>query len=272
MSKYSELKNAVTVRDIQAARESGKRLSMVTCYDAAFAKLVDKTMIDMVLVGDSLGNVILGHDSTIPVTVSDMIHHASAVSRVLKRPFLAVDMPFMSYKVSVKQALLNATKLVQEGGAQAVKVEGGKEVCEAISAIVEAGIPVIGHLGLTPQSVHQTGGYRVQGRELSAARKLTSDAKALEAAGAFCIVLELVPAKLAEEVTSQLTVPTIGIGAGAGCTGQVLVLQDLLGFDSSFSPKFLKRYADLDKIITDALNQYDQDVKEGVFPSADHSF
>ena len=272
MSRYHLRGEAITLHDITARKSSGGKLSMVTCYDAAFARLVDKTEIDMVLVGDSLGNVMLGHDDTIPVTLADMLHHARAVSRILRKPFLCVDMPFLTYSVSVEQALTNAGRLVQEGRAQAVKVEGGSEIAPQIAAMVKAGIPVMGHLGLTPQSIHTVGGYRVQGRGNAAARKIIDDASALEQAGAFSVVLELVPAPLAEQISQKLKIPTVGIGAGAGCDGQVLVLQDLLGFDAEFKPKFLKKYAELGNVIVDALNNYDRDVKEGVYPDQEHSF
>jgi len=261
-----------SLTDLRKRKAAGQKISMVTCYDASFAKLVDESGIDMVLVGDSLGNVMLGYDSTIPVTMADMIHHTAAVARVLKKPFLVGDMPFFSCNVSLEKTLENAAALVQKGGAQAVKIEGGLPMVPAIKAIVEAGIPVMGHLGLTPQHVHSLGGYKVQGREKAAQQLMIESAKALEAAGVFAIVLELIPAPLAEAITAAVKVPTIGIGAGVGCDGQVLVLQDLLGFDREFTPKFLKKYADLGTIIEGALKKYDQDVKAGAFPGPEHSF
>jgi 3-methyl-2-oxobutanoate hydroxymethyltransferase len=245
---------------------------MVTCYDAAFARLVDDSGVDMVLVGDSLGNVMLGHDSTIPVTLNDMIHHSAAVARTLSKPFLVIDMPFMTYHVSVEQALANCGRAIQEGGAQAVKIEGGKAVCPQVAALVGAGIPVMGHLGLTPQSVHALGGYKIQGRGDAARKKLLEEAKALETAGVFALVLEMVPSSLAAEVSRALSIPTIGIGAGPDCDGQVLVLHDLLGFDDEFNPKFLKKYANLGKTIRDALARYDQEVKAGEFPGQAQTF
>jgi 3-methyl-2-oxobutanoate hydroxymethyltransferase len=271
MSRYSS-KNQVSVTDLVTAKAQGRRLSALTCYDSAFARLLDGTGIDVILVGDSLGNVMLGHDGTIPVTMEDMLHHTKAVARVLTRPFLCADMPFLSYNLSVEQALTNAGRLVQEGGAQAVKLEGGQAVVPQVKAITQAGIPVMGHLGLTPQSVHALGGYKVQGRDEAAAQRLIADAKALEAAGVFALVLEMVPAALAAQVTKALKVPTIGIGAGVECDGQVLVLHDLLGFDEGFNPKFLKKYAQLGKTIRDAVTAYDQDVKSRAFPGDGQSF
>lgn len=271
MSKYTQ-RGSVTVTQILAAKSQGRRLSAVTCYDSAFAKLIDTTEIDIVLVGDSLGNVVLGYESTIPVTIQHMCHHTAAVARVLTRPFLCADMPFLSYNLSVEQALTNAGILVQQGGAQGVKLEGGKTILPQVKALVSAGIPVMGHLGLTPQSVHQMGGYKVQGRGADAAQHLIDDALALEEAGVFSLVLEMVPSSLAARLQGMLKIPTIGIGAGPECDGQILVLHDLLGFDAGFNPKFLKKYANLGGLITDALKAYDQDVKNKVFPSDEHGF
>lgn len=262
---------SVTTTAILKRHHDGEKISMVTCYDSAFGRLVDASPIDMILVGDSLGNVILGHESTIPVTISDMVHHTAAVTRVVKRAFVAADMPFMTY-ATVESAMQNAARLIQDGGAAAVKLEGGESICPQVHALVAAGIPVIGHLGLTPQSVHALGGYKVQGKTKEARKRILADAKALEAAGVFCIVLELVPADLAKEITEVLQIPTIGIGAGAYCSGQVLVLHDLLGFNQDFSPKFLKKYADLGSIVANALKTYDIDVKSQKFPAAEHSF
>ncbi len=257
---------------ILAAKADGRKLSAITCYDAAFARLIDQTAIDIVLVGDSLGNVVLGFDSTIPVTVDMMAHHTAAVARLLTKPFLVADMPFMSYQVCVQDALRNAGRLVQESGAQAVKVEGGRSVVPQIKAMVEAGIPVMGHLGLTPQSVHTMGGYKVQGRGEPASQALLDDAKALQDAGCFSIVLEMVPMPLAERVTKALKIPTIGIGAGPKCDGQIIVLHDILGFDESFNPRFLKKYAELGRVIRDAVTAYDQEVKANTYPSDEHGF
>lgn len=271
MSHVSTKAQPVTVASLIAKKTNGERISMVTCYDSAFGRIVELSPIDMVLVGDSLGNVLLGYDSTIPVTIEDMVHHTAAVTRVVTRPFVAADMPFMTYATR-DDALKNAARLVQEGGAQAVKLEGGASICTQIDALVSNGIPVIGHLGLTPQSVHALSGYKVQAREKEAQKKLLADAKALQDAGVFCIVLEMIPESLGGKVSKSLEIPTIGIGAGGGCDGQVLVMHDLLGFDASFKPKFLKKYADLNKIIGEALASYDKDVKSGKFPSAEHSF
>jgi 3-methyl-2-oxobutanoate hydroxymethyltransferase len=245
---------------------------MVTCYDSTFARIIDRSEIDIILVGDSLGNVVLGYDNTLSVTMNDMIHHTAAVSRAIERVFLCADMPFMSYQVSQDEAVRNAGRLVQEAGAHAVKLEGGKAVCSKVSAIVAAGIPVMGHLGLTPQSIHQIGGFRVQGRGSDARRALVEDAKALELAGAFALVLEMVPAELAADVTKAISIPTIGIGAGPACTGQVLVLHDLLGFDADFNPKFLKKYLQLGPMMQQALTMYHTEVLSGQFPAAEHSF
>ena len=261
----------VTVASLLKKKAAGERISMVTCYDAAFGRIVELSPIDMVLVGDSLGNVLLGYSSTIPVTIDDMIHHTAAVTRAVKRPFVAGDMPFLTY-ATVDDALRNAGKLIQLGGAHGVKLEGGEAICPQVEALVAAGIPVVGHLGLTPQSVHALSGYKVQAKEKEAQKRLIADAKALQDAGAFCIVLEMIPASLATTVSQSLEIPTIGIGAGAGCDGQVLVMHDLLGFDSDFNPKFLKKYANLNKIIGDALSDYDKDVKSGKFPATEHSF
>jgi 3-methyl-2-oxobutanoate hydroxymethyltransferase len=271
VSRYAQ-RQAVTVSQIVAAKAAGKKLSSITCYDSAFARLIDDTGVDIVLVGDSLGNVMLGHDTTIPVTMDDMVHHTAAVARVLTKPFLCADMPFLSYHLSTEQALANAGRLIQEGGAQGVKLEGGRSILPQVKALIAAGIPVMGHLGLTPQSVHAMGGYRVQGRGGSEAKALLEDAKALEDAGVFALVLELVPMALAARVTKALAVPTIGIGAGPNCDGQILVLHDILGFDEEFQPKFLKRYAALGKTVKDALKAYDRDVKAGAFPTEEQAF
>jgi len=272
VSKYHMRGEAKTLHDIMAAKAESRKLSVVTCYDSAFARLIDRTPLDIVLVGDSLGNVMMGYDDTVKVSLDDMVHHTACVSRVLQKPFLVSDMPFFSYKVSTTQALESAARLVQEGGAQAVKLEGGEEIAESVEAITKAGIPVMGHLGLTPQSVHVLGGYKVQGRGQEAETRLLEDAKALEQAGAFAIVLELIPAELAKKVSSAISIPTIGIGAGVGCDGQVLVLQDLLGFDDGFSPKFLKKYAQVGEMTISALCQFDKEVKNSEYPAAEHSF
>lgn len=273
MSKHNAQDvHQVNVKTLWKRKESGQKISMVTCYDAAFAKLIDQSTIDMVLVGDSAGNVVLGYNDTIPVTMEHMVHHTAAVGRVLKRAMLVADLPFLSYNLSVEQALRNAGRLIQEGGAQAVKLEGGRAVSAQVKACVSAGIPVVGHLGLTPQSVHQLGGYRVQGKTSESARLMLQEAEILAEAGACALVLELVPQGLAKEITETLKIPTIGIGAGPYTDGQVLVLHDLLGFQRDFSPKFLKKYANLADIIGAALQQYDQEVKAKQFPGPEHSF
>ncbi|NRA43719.1 MAG: 3-methyl-2-oxobutanoate hydroxymethyltransferase [Oligoflexales bacterium] len=272
MSRHHGKEASNSVITIQKAKHEGRKLSMVTCYDASFARLVDRSGIDIVLVGDSLGNVIMGHEDTTQVTMNDMLHHSKAVSRVLRKPLLCVDMPFLSYQISPEQALDNAGRLIQQGGAQCVKLEGGRNLVPQVKKLVQAGIPVMGHLGLTPQKINTLGGYRIQGREEEQQKELIADAKALEDAGVFALVLELVPSELAKTVTDTLSIPTIGIGAGGHCDGQVLVLQDLLGFDEGFEPKFLKKYANLGALISESLARFDQEVKDGVFPSADHSF
>jgi 3-methyl-2-oxobutanoate hydroxymethyltransferase len=272
LSKLTQKTKQVTIADIAGFFGTGRKISMVTCYDSSFARLVEKSDVDMVLVGDSLGNVMLGYDNTIPVTMDDMLHHCKAVSRVLMRPFICGDMPFLSYQVSTEQAVRNAGRLIQEGGCHGVKVEGGRAIAASVAAIVNAGIPVMGHLGLTPQSIHKLGGYKVQARSDEARRILLEDAEALAKAGAFSLVLEMVPRDLAKEVTAKIGIPTIGIGAGPDCSGQVLVLQDMLGFDSDFNPKFLKKYLDLGGAITNALNEYHGEVTAGQFPAASQSF
>ena len=245
---------------------------MLTAYDYSTAKLLDEAGVNSILVGDSLGNVILGYEDTISVTMEDMIHHGAAVARGAKDALVIIDMPFMSYQTSVYDAVVNAGRLMKEGRAGAVKLEGGQEVCPQIQAIVAAGIPVCAHLGLTPQSIHAFGGHRVQGRTEEAARKLLKDARAVEEAGAFAVVLECVPEKLANLVTESVKIPTIGIGAGNGCDGQVLVYQDMLGMFSDFTPKFVRRYAELGEEMKEAFRAYIADVESGAFPSEEHSY
>ena len=271
MSKHSGPVRGKTIGELLMKKQRGEKISVVTCYDAAFARLIDQTDMDMVLVGDSLGNVVLGYDSTIPVTIDDMVYHTRSVARILRGPFLIADMPFGSY-ITDDDAIRGAVRLMQEGGAKAVKLEGGSSVLSQVGKIVEAGIPVVGHLGLTPQSVHALSGYKVQGRSAKAAEKMLEDAKALEKAGVSCLVLELVPSELSMQIQDALTIPIIGIGAGPDCDGQVLVLHDLLGFDDSFKPKFLKRYANIGKTVVDALDTYIGEVRGKSFPSQDHSF
>ncbi len=262
----------VTVPDIVAAKHAGRKITMMTAYDAAFAKLVEASGIDIILVGDSLGMVVLGHPTTVPVTMEDMIRHAAAVARGAKRPLLVGDLPFGSYQASTADALRNAARFLKEAGMDAVKLEGGREVVETVRALVDSGIAVMGHVGLTPQRVAQLGGFKVQAKTSRAARRLIDDAIALEEAGAFSVVLESVPAPVAELVSERLRIPTIGIGAGPGCDGQVLVLHDVLGLFGEFKPKFAKRYADLGPVIVDALKQFDAEVRDGRFPDAEHSF
>lgn len=266
------MKKSVTTTELARMKREGRRITMLTAYDYPLAKLVDGAGIDLILVGDSLGNVMLGYDSTVPVTLADMVHHARAVSRAVSRAMVVCDLPFMTYHLSVRDALAAAGQLMQEGRAQAVKLEGGREVAGQIRALVQAGAPVMGHIGLTPQSVHQLGGFKVQGRDAAAAKKLVADARAVQEAGAFALVLECVPSFLAEMVTGALHIPTIGIGAGPHCDGQVLVLHDMLGLGGGFSPKFVKRYADLAAEITRALASYRDEVVEGTFPGPEHSF
>ncbi|MHB8183387.1 MAG: 3-methyl-2-oxobutanoate hydroxymethyltransferase [Candidatus Desulforudaceae bacterium] len=245
---------------------------MLTAYDHPMAGILDRAGIDVILIGDSLGNVVLGHESTIPVTLDDMVHHTRAVSRAVHRALVVADLPFMTYHLSIRDALVATGRLMQEGRAQAVKLEGGREVTEQIKMIVRAGVPVMAHIGLTPQSVHQLGGYRVQGREAEAAFKLLDDARAVQDAGAFAIVLECVPAPLAEMVTEELQIPTIGIGAGPYCDGQVLVVNDMLGLGGGFTPRFVKRYADLGAEAMRAVTAFKEEVETGRFPESEHSF
>jgi len=261
-----------TALDLQRMKADSERIAMVTAYDYTMARVVDAAGVDMVLVGDSLGMVIQGHADTLSVTIDDMAYHGRCVARGLRQAHLTVDMPFMSYQVSVEQALQNAGRLVQEGKAQSVKLEGGARTAPAIARIVEAGIPVVGHIGLTPQSINQLGGFRVQGRGDAGRTQLLEDAQAVQDAGAFCIVLEMVPAALAAEVSELLHIPTIGIGAGVACDGQVLVCNDLLGFDSSFKPRFVKRFAELEQPMVSAVKAYVDEVRAGTFPAEEHSF
>ena len=267
-----EMMSRITILRLKEMKESGEKIAMLTAYDYPFASIVDEAGIEIILVGDSLGMVVLGYDSTIPVTLDDTIRHTQAVVRGTKRAMVVADMPFLTYQVGPSHALLNAGRLIQEGGAQAVKLEGGREVAQTVHTIVSAGIPVMGHLGLTPQSVHQFGGYKVQGKTEEAAKRLKEDALILQEAGAFSIVLEAVPMELAKEVTESLSIPTIGIGAGPHCDGQVLVLHDLLGVFQRFTPKFVKRYAEIGQEAKRAIEQYRDEVKEGKFPSEEHSY
>ena len=264
--------NTVTVSTLKALKQEKRPIVMVTAYDYPTAKLVDEAGVDVILVGDSLGMVVLGYDSTIPVTLEDMVHHTRAVARGAKRALIVADMPFLTYHGTREETLKNAGCLIQEGHAHAVKMEGGEEILPAVRACVQAGIPVMGHLGLTPQAVHQLGGYKVQGKDLASARKIVEDAKRLEEAGAFAIVLECVPEALARLVTETVSVPTIGIGAGAACDGQVLVFHDLVGFASDLKPKFVKQYADIGRDIRAAVARYAEEVRARRFPGPEHTF
>lgn len=261
-----------SISDFQNQKISGQNITVLTAYDYTMARLVDEAEIDVILVGDSLGNVVLGYDTTLPVTMDDMIHHVKAVVRGSSKAMVIADMPFLTYHTSTADALRNAGRLMQEAGAQAVKLEGGRERAEVVRFLVEAGIPVMGHLGLTPQSVHQLGGFKVQGKSESAAKRLLDDALALQEAGAFAVVLECIPAVLAEQITKALQIPTIGIGAGAGCNGQVLVIYDLLGLNFGKTAKFVKQYVNLREEVVKALQSYKTDVIEGTFPAEEHTF
>lgn len=254
------------------SKKNGEKLTMLTAYDYTTAKLLDESGVDSILVGDSLGMVVLGYDDTLSVTMEDMIHHSAAVARGAKNALIVTDMPFMSYQTSVYDAVVNAGRLVKEGKAQAVKLEGGIEFCEHIKAIVKASIPVCAHIGLTPQSINAFGGFKVQGKGKDEAQRLLDEARAVEEAGAFAVVLECVPAKLAKKISESISIPTIGIGAGAGCDGQVLVYQDMLAMYSDFKPKFVKQYAQVGSVMKDAFRQYIDEVKSGAFPSEEHTF
>lgn len=261
-----------TVQTFKEAKNNHTKPAMLTAYDYSTAKLQDEAGIHGILVGDSLGNVILGYEDTISVTMEDMIHHGAAVARGAKNALVVVDMPFMSYQTSVYDAVVNAGRLMKEGRANAVKLEGGVSVCPQIKAITDAGIPVMAHLGLTPQSINAFGGFKVQGKNEAAARKLIDDAKAVEEAGAFALVLECVPAKLAKIISEQLTIPTIGIGAGAGCDGQILVYQDMLGMFSDYTPKFVKRFAEVGSVMKEAFANYIKEVQAETYPAEEHTF
>ena len=261
----------VNINQLKEMKQRGEKIVMLTAYDYCTAKIVDAAGVPLILVGDSLGTVVLGYDSTIPVTMEAMLHHTKAVSRGVKNAMVIGDMPFMSYQVSTEQTLANAARFMQEGGAQAVKLEGGVTIDSTVRHIVNCGIPVMGHIGLTPQSIHQLGGFKAQGKTLQTARKLIQDALALEEAGAFAVVLETMPSALSQLISRKLSIPTIGIGAGAGCDGQVQVISDMLGLFTDFVPKHVKQYAKLADIMSSAIAQYDQEVKAGIFPTAKES-
>lgn len=261
-----------TILDIHKKKAEGKKITVLTAYDYPTAQIVDQAGIDMILVGDSLGMVVQGLSSTLPVSMDEMLYHTKMVSRATLSSLVVGDMPFLSYQTSKADAVSNAGRFLKEAGAEAVKLEGGSPMAESIRAIVSAGIPVMGHIGLTPQAVHALGGFRVQGKGEAAREKLLADARAVQDAGAFAVVLEAVPASLAKEVSAALVIPTIGIGAGVDCDGQVLVLHDLLGLFDRFTPKFVKQYADLKSLALQAVKDYKQEVESGTFPSPEHSF
>lgn len=262
----------ITTAVLKDKKNKNEKITMLTAYDYSLAGMVDAAGIDMILVGDSLGMVVLGYDSTLPVTMEDMIHHTKAVVRGAKNSMVVADLPFLSYHISQEESVRNAGRLIQEGGAHAVKLEGGQERVDTVKAIIDAQIPVVAHIGLTPQSVNQFGGFKVQGKDLETANKLIADAKALEAAGAFCVVLECVPAMLAKRITEEVGIPTIGIGAGQYCDGQVLVINDMLGMFTGHIPKFVKKFANLQPLIIEALTAYKNEVETGTFPSEEYAF
>ncbi|MBA3259329.1 MAG: 3-methyl-2-oxobutanoate hydroxymethyltransferase [Gemmatimonadales bacterium] len=261
-----------SILDLTAMKAAGRRIAMLTCYDAAFARLLEAAEIDLLLVGDSLHQVLGGHETTLGATLDQMIYHAAAVHRGAPRTLLFVDLPFLTYQVSIEDAIRNAGRVLQESGAHGVKLEGGRPMAETVRALVDRGIPVMGHLGHTPQSVNALGGNRVQGRDADTAERLGADARALQESGACAIVLELIPAALAGRISEALTIPTIGIGAGPGCDGQVLVLHDMLGLNEAFSPKFLKRFGQLGESVRAASREFTREVREGKYPGAEHSF
>lgn len=264
--------NKVTVLDIKKMKGEGRKIPVLTAYDFSTAKILDKSGIPVLLVGDSVGMVVAGYENTLPVTMEEMIYHTKAVVRGRREALVVADMPFMSYQESIEQGKRNAGRLVKEGGAEAVKLEGGERIKDTIKAVVDMDVPVMGHIGLTPQSIHKMGGYRIQGKDEESRKKLLKDAKAVEEGGAFSIVLEGLPSELSKEITSTLSIPTIGIGAGPFCDGQVLVLYDILGLYGEISPKFVKRYADLKGVISTAVTEFKEEVEEGVFPGKEHSF
>ena len=262
----------LTITDLLAMKAAGRRIVMLTCYDAIFARLLEEAGVDVLLVGDSLNQVIAGQETTLSATLDQMIYHAAAVRRGARRSLVFVDLPFLTYQISISEAIRNAGRVLQETNAHGVKLEGGSHMVETVAALVERGIPVMGHLGLTPQSVHALGGYRVQGRDQAAAERLINDAKLLQSAGACAVVLELIPAHLAGRISQSLAIPTIGIGAGPHCDGQVLVLHDMLGLNEQFAPKFLKHYGQLGQSVREAVRGFADEVREGKYPGREHSF
>ncbi len=261
-----------TLTDIRSMKAEGKKISMLTAYDASMARLLSGSEVDIFLVGDSLGMVMLGYESTVPVTMDEMIHHAKAVRRGAPETFILGDMPYGSYHASTADAVRNGIRFMKEAGCDAVKLEGGIAMCDVVKSLVEAGVPVMGHIGLTPQTASQQGGYKVQGKGLDDARRLLAEGRALEEAGAFGLLVECIPDTLAEVLTESLEIPTVGIGAGVHCDGQVLVTHDLLGMFDKFTPKFVKKYADLSPVISKCVAQFDSEVKEGSYPRPEHSF
>ncbi len=268
---FIKTRNKITTRSFQQKKQRGEPITMLTAYDYPTSLILDRSGIDSLLVGDSLGMVVLGYENTLRVTMEDMLHHCKAVARGSKYALLIGDMPFMSYQVSVDEAVRNAGRFLQEGMMDAVKLEGGRDRSDAVKAIVGSGIPVMGHIGLTPQSVHQFGGFRAQGKTAAAAKQLYEDAQLLQEAGCFSLVLESVPERLAGIISKRLDIPTIGIGAGSGCDGQVLVTHDLLGFFDRFTPRFVKKYADFSTVMEEAVTGYISEVESGIFPSTEHS-
>lgn len=264
--------NPMTVTKFQGMKSTGSKITMLTAYDATFARLVDEAGVEAILVGDSLGMVVQGYDTTLPVRLEEVIYHTACVSRVTKRALVIADLPFLSYQGSRSQAVLNAGRALKEGGAKAVKIEGGLEMVDVVQSLTEVGIPVMAHIGLKPQSIHQLGGYKIQGRSAEDAAQIVEEARAMEKAGAFSIVLEGMAIETAKEVTEAVRIPTIGIAAGPHCDGQVLVIYDLLGMNPNFNPKFLKKYIDGYEMITDAVKRYITDVRDGAFPTEDHGF
>lgn len=262
----------MTVPEVRGMKEKGEKIVCLTAYDYCFARILDESGIDLMLVGDSLGSVVQGHDSTLPVTMDDIIYHTRAVVRGRRRALVVSDMPFLTFQLGVDEARRNAGRLVQEGGAESVKLEGGVTQAATIEALVKMGVPVMGHVGLTPQSVHQFGGYRIQGRGEADARAILDDAVAVEQSGAFAVVLEGIPVQLAREITRRVSIPTIGIGAGVHCDGQILVVHDLLGLFDDFTPRFVKRYADLRDTIGGAVRSYMEEVRTATFPAEEHTF
>jgi len=265
------MRKKTTIPDIFQMKQEGRRITMLTAYDFPFARLVDQGGVDMILVGDSAGVVVAGHDTTLPVTMDEMLYHTKAVRRADTKALVVADMPFMSYQAGIEDACRNCGRMIKEGGAEAVKIEGGVTMAHVIRAVSGIDIPVMAHIGLTPQSIHRMGGYKVQGRK-DQAERIMEDARAVQEAGAFSVVLEGIPAPLAARITAELSIPTIGIGAGVDCDGQVLVIHDILGLCEKYSPKFVKRYAELTPIITEAVKSYVDEVRAGEFPTADHSF